>query len=537
LVWDRAEVSSDRLAIVLKVRGGELRLPLRGQPPPDAVQAAAAFLNAFSDGEAQPDAGGADVHDAFFEEFALVEASQGRVVATATEGVGIPLSLALGAWLVATGIAVACASLGLAAVIVGAILAVAPVAAWIVPVRRLAFVRDEGLYVDDQGPSRFEVEVTKLAGGEAAYVDVVRESQFFRLTTRAWKTERLQACAEFLRSFAEPGLVLEAPAAVDATDAAKEGGQWPLAFTSELRLRYQPLERSAVVLSAAVISAFPLAVAAFGWLMAIVAVGTAVLGVVARSLLSLARPTIAFDATTRHVAWQLRGVNLRFRWSSVESEGTGRGLVIQTEAGPLRVLLRGGRASERHLHRAIQAMERALPSPVDSAGTSGGEWPPGFVAALEFLDFDAVTTAELRLTASRLDLRVAMCLVVAGLALGFGVLSIEAPAAVTATIGLASVAWPFLFRPLRLTIARGSGSVLIRSWFRETHGPLTESLLHIRTLGSALTGQSFGLSMSIDDQTVALPGLTTHRALAEDARRALLGYSVGVGAASAGGAT
>jgi hypothetical protein len=285
-----------------------------------------------------------------------------------------------------------------------------------------------------------------------------------------------------------------------------------------------------------VVSAFPLGVAAFGWVMATVATGTMMLVVVTRTVYSFARPKVSFEATSRQVTWRLRELKVRCRWSSIESDGTGKALVIQTEAGPLRVLLRN-RASEQQVRRALEEVETTFASSKGASQSQSGDWPSSFAAALDFLEFEAANTAELRLKGGRLGLPTSLCLVVAAMALSFGVVWIEPPATAAAIIGLAFVGWPFLFRPLRLTVAKGSRSVLVHSWTSESREPLTESMLHIVTVGSPLTSQSFALRISIGGRSFMLPGLTTRRTVAEDARRALLEYSAGICAAAAGGVT
>ena len=68
--WHKAELADDRLAVVLKLSRGEVRLPLRQEALSTARSQAAAFVEAFAEPEASaPATTGPVVDDAFFEEF------------------------------------------------------------------------------------------------------------------------------------------------------------------------------------------------------------------------------------------------------------------------------------------------------------------------------------------------------------------------------------------------------------------------------------------------------------------------------------
>jgi len=541
LSWRKAELADDRLAVVLKLSGGEVRLPLRREATSASRSQAAAFIEAFAKGDGSfSGTTGRAVDDAFFEEFGLIEASRDRVVALATESLGLRVTLALTAWLVSTGGAIALASVGRAAPLVALALALAPACVWLVPVRRLAFAPRRGLGVDGDEPSAFDVELTQTRDdGVPVYIDVRRGSRLLRFVQRAQRihgssedilrvarrdVEGLNACASFIQTFAQSPE--EVPAHSDASAAEQLLG-WhqaePLTLACKMRLRSWPFERSSAAFIMTALATLPVVITTFGLLISAIGIGTIVVALLGRSIVAWVRPRLIFERGARALTWRLRGLEVRLRWTSIESARTGKGLVIQTEAGPLRVPLRR-RTDERQIRAATEALERHFP-PDQTTAPPSATWPAGFTAALDCIDFKAVTPIRLQFLCGRLSPVIFLSLVMAETALACGMWAIAVPPTAVLISLIALISWPFLFAVREVTIDRGTRSLTVHRWRSQDVEKLTPPKLLVGTIGDTMTAESFIIVIPAMDHKLILFPLATEERAVEEARRALLTFS------------
>jgi hypothetical protein len=216
-------------------------------------------------------------------------------------------------------------------------------------------------------------------------------------------------------------------------------------------------------------------------------------------------------------------LEVRLRWKSIEFAGTGKALIIRTEAGPLRASLRG-RAGERPIHAALEALEQHFPPSVATTPPSE-TWPVGFTSALDFIDFKAITPVRLQLLSGQMGVLTFCFLFLLEMGLAFGIAELGAPPAAASIILIALIGWPFLFAVWEVAIERGCHSMIVDRWrgrLRETFSP---SMLKITTIGSPLTSQSFGMNVLASDHTLILPGLAAARNTVEEAGQALLAFS------------
>lgn len=293
-------------------------------------------------------------------------------------------------------------------------------------------------------------------------------------------------------------------------------------LTCKLSARRRPLERSAGAFYATTIGALPVVIGTFWWSSAI-GIATVFVGLVGWSIFGVARPRLTFDPGARVLTWRLRGVEVRLRWTSIASARTGKGLVVQTEAGPLRVPLRR-RAVARRIRAAIEALERHFPAE-DATAPSSGTWPPGFGAALDCIDFKAVTPLRLRFLCGRLSPVKFVLLLMAEIALAFGMVAIAVPPMAVLISLIALVGWPFLFVVREVVIERGTRSMMVHRWRGQELEKLAPSKLIVGTIGDSMTAESFVIVILTTDHTLILPPLAADKHAVEEARRALLTFS------------
>jgi hypothetical protein len=283
------------------------------------------------------------------------------------------------------------------------------------------------------------------------------------------------------------------------------------------------MERSSFLFIITAVGAIPVAIATFGFLMSVLGIGTIVVGLLGRSVAGWARPRLTFEPGARFLTWRLRGLEVRLRWTSIESARTGEGLVVQTEAGPLRVPLRR-RTAERRIDAAIEALERHFP-PDEATVPPAATWPASFTAALDCIDFEAVTPIRLRFRCGRLTPVKCSLLVIAEIALAFGMWAIAVPPMVGLLGLIALIGWPSLFVVRVVAIERGIGSLIIHRWRGEVLEKVTPPQLLVGTIGDSMTVESFVIVIPTIDHRLLLFPLATDEQAVQEARRALLAFS------------
>jgi hypothetical protein len=549
--WHKAELADDRLAVVLKLSGGEVRLPLRQEALMAARSQAAAFVEAFAEPEASaPATTGPVVDDAFFEEFGLIELSRARAVLLATEWLGLRLTLAVMAWIVGTGGALVLASAGRATPLVALALALAPACVWLVPVRRLTVEPGLGLGIDGDDPTPFDVELPQWRSPSRdatlpAHVDIRRGSRLLRLVRRVpplhwWsedilfiarrRVDGLSGCASFIQAFSQSPEEVQVdteqvPPHSDASAAEQVLG-WqeskPLVLTGKLRARRRPLERSGGILLMATMLAVP-AIIGKSWLSGAIAIGAVFIGLVRWLISGLARPRLTFEPGARFLTWRLRGLEVRLRWTSIESARTGNGLIVRTEAGPLRVPL-PRRTPERRIDAAIQTLERHFP-PDEATAPPSTTWPAEFTAALDSIDFEAATPMRLRFVCGRAGPATLGLLAAVEGGFAFGILGIGPPTVVVLISLIPLIGWPFLFAVQDVAIERGTRSLIVHGRYGPLRERLTPAMLAVTTAGDTMTVEVFGLSILAPDHMLNVPLSTPNERTVEPVRRALLAFA------------
>src|SRR4030095_13654961 len=97
----------------------------------------------------------------------------------------------------------------------------------------------------------------------------------------------------------------------------------PLVLTCKLRYRQQLLERSPIGFFLTTMSAVPAIIGKY-WLSGGIGVGAVFIGLVGWFISGLARPRLIFEPGARFLTWRLRGLEVRLRWTSIESARTGK---------------------------------------------------------------------------------------------------------------------------------------------------------------------------------------------------------------------
>ena len=119
------------------------------------------------------------------------------------------------------------------------------------------------------------------------------------------------------------------------------------------------------------------------------------------------------------------------------------------------------RPAERRIDAAIAALERHFP-PDEATAPPSATWPAGFTAALDRMEFEAVTPIRLRFLASRTSNMWAFgLLMLVELALAGGILGIGPPPTAILISLIALIGWPFLFAGQDVAIERGSRSLIV----------------------------------------------------------------------------
>jgi hypothetical protein len=336
-------------------------------------------------------------------------------------------------------------------------------------------------------------------------------------------SEGLRAYASFIQAFSPSPE--EVPAYSDA-GAAEQLLGWqesrPLVLTGRLRYRQLLLERSPIGFFMTTMFAVP-AIIGKSWLSGAIGIGAVFIGLVGWFISGWVRPRLIFEPGTRFLTWRLRGLEVRLRWTSIESARTGKGLVVQTEAGPLRVPLRR-RTAERRIDAAIEALERHFPSDEATARPSA-TWPAGFIAALDCIDFKAATPIILRFLCGRLTPIKFILLLMAEIALACGILAIAPPPTVVLISLVALIGWPLLFAVREVDIERGTRTLIVRIRRDQSREKLTPAMLAVGTYGDSMTAESAVIIIQTAEHTlILLPSGTEERAV-EAARRALLAFS------------
>ena len=106
-------------------------------------------------------------------------------------------------------------------------------------------------------------------------------------------------------------------------------------LTCKLKYRHLVFERSPVCFFMTTMWAVP-AIIGKSWLSGVIGIGAVFIGLVGWFISGFARPRLTFEPGARLLTWRHRGLEVRLRWTSIESARTGRGLIVPTEAGPLR---------------------------------------------------------------------------------------------------------------------------------------------------------------------------------------------------------